>query len=60
MEGNFIKINEWLTPLSWLYGAGVKFRNFLFDSGVLKSRAYGIDDLIQHMNQGPGRCFPGP
>ena len=42
MEGNFIKINEWLTPLSWLYGAGVKFRNFLFDSGVLKSRAYDV------------------
>lgn len=40
MEGGFIKINEWLLPLSWLYGLGVRFRNFLFDVGVLKSRAY--------------------
>ena len=40
MEGDFIKINEWLTPLSWFYGLGVGFRNFLFEVGVLKSRAY--------------------
>jgi len=40
MEGDFIKINDWLLPLSWLYGLGVGFRNFLFDLGVLKSRAY--------------------
>ncbi len=42
MEGDFIKINEWLRPLSWLYGLGVGFRNFLFDVGVLKSRAYKV------------------
>ena len=40
MEGDFIKINDWLLPLSWLYGLGVGFRNFLFNLGVLKSRAY--------------------
>ena len=40
MEGDFIKINDWLLPLSWLYGLGVGFRNFLFDLRVLKSRAY--------------------
>lgn len=40
MEGDFIKINEWLQPLSWLYGAGVGFRNFLFEVGILKSRAF--------------------
>lgn len=40
MEGDFIKINEWLSPLSWLYGAGVGFRNALFEVGVLKSRTY--------------------
>ena len=40
MEGDFIKINEWLTPLSWFYGLGVGFRNFLFEVGILKSRAY--------------------
>ena len=27
-------------PLSWLYGMGVRFRNFLFDVGVLKSHAF--------------------
>ena len=42
MEGDFIKINEWLTPLSWFYGLGVGFRNFLFDVGVLKSHAYDV------------------
>ncbi len=42
MEGDFIKINEWLLPLSWLYSIGVKFRNFLFDVGVLKSQAYTV------------------
>ena len=42
IEGDFIKINEWLRPLSWLYGLGVGFRNMLFEIGVLKSRAYDI------------------
>ena len=41
-EGDFIKIHEWLTPLSWLYGLGVGFRNLLFRLGVLKSRAFDI------------------
>lgn len=40
MEGDFIKNNDWLLPLSWCYGLGVRFRNFLFDVGVLKSRSY--------------------
>jgi tetraacyldisaccharide 4'-kinase len=40
LEGDFIKINEWLLPLSWFYGLGVGFRNFLFEVGLLKSRAY--------------------
>ena len=40
MEGDFIKINTWLTPLSWLYGIGVRFRNFLFDVGLRKSHAF--------------------
>ena len=42
MEGDFIKINEWLLPLSWLYGIGVRFRNFLFDVGILKSQDYKV------------------
>ncbi len=40
MEGDFIKINKWLLPLSWLYGLGVKTRNMMFDVGLLKSRAF--------------------
>ena len=42
MEGDLVHINEWLRPLSWLYGAGVALRNALFDWGVLKSRSYNI------------------
>ena len=29
MEGDFIKINRWLQPLSWFYGLGVRFREYL-------------------------------
>ena len=42
MEGDFIKINSQLRPLSWLYGCIIGFRNFLFEVGVLKSRAFDI------------------
>ncbi len=42
MEGDLIKINEWLLPFSWLYGLGVKARNLLFDMGILKSKEYDI------------------
>ena len=42
MEGDFIKVNKWLLPLSWLYGLGVRFRNLLFEMGVLKSRAFSV------------------
>ena len=42
MEGDFIKINEWLLPLSWLYGLGVRFRNALFEMGILKQRSYSL------------------
>lgn len=31
-----------LIPFSWLYGLGVSARNFLFESGLLKSESYGI------------------
>ena len=41
-EGDFIKINEWLMPLSWLYGIGVRIRNWMFDIGMLKSQSYDI------------------
>ena len=42
VEGDFIKINEWLTPLSWIYGIGARFRNWLFDVGLKKSKAFAI------------------
>ena len=40
MEGDHIKTYPLLAPLSWLYGAGVMFRNMLFDCGVLHSRSF--------------------
>lgn len=42
MEGDLIKINRWLLPLSWLYSIGVGLRNTLFDMGILKSKSYTI------------------
>ncbi|MBQ1972992.1 MAG: tetraacyldisaccharide 4'-kinase [Paraprevotella sp.] len=42
MEGDLIKINEWLLPFSWIYGIGVKVRNALFDMGILKSKSYDV------------------
>lgn len=39
---DFIKINNSLLPFSWLYGLGVKIRNFLFNIGILKSRSFDI------------------
>ena len=42
MEGDFIRINKWLTPLSWFYGMAVKLRNTMFDVGLLKSRPFDV------------------
>lgn len=42
MEFNSSKIWYPLIPFSWLYGAGVYVRNFLFDCGLLKSSSYDI------------------
>ena len=41
-EGDLIKINEWLLPLSWIYGSIVRFRNWLFDTGVKKSKSFAL------------------
>ena len=41
-EGDFIRINEWLMPISFLYGIVIWVRNHLFDLGILKSRSYDI------------------
>ena len=40
MEGDLITTYKYLRPLSWFYGLGVRFRNMLFDTGILKSHAY--------------------
>lgn len=40
MEGDYIKINKWLRPLSYLYGLGVGIRNQLFELNILKSRSF--------------------
>ena len=40
MEGDFIKLNKKLLPLSWLYGLGVGFRNLLFEMGILKQHSF--------------------
>ena len=42
MEGDLVRINRWLLPLSWLYGLGVAIRNALFDLHILKSHSYNI------------------
>ena len=42
MEGDFIKINEWLLPLSWIYGLGGRIRNSLFEIGRLKSHSFDV------------------
>lgn len=45
MEGDLIKINHWLRPLSWLYGAAVRLRNLLFDEGVLEERTFSVPTI---------------
>ena len=42
MEGNLIKINKWLYPVSWIYGTGVWLRNKLFDWGIYKESKFDI------------------
>lgn len=45
MEGDHIRINRWLIPLSWLYGACTAVRNHLFDVRLLKSRSFPIPTI---------------
>ena len=42
MEGDFIKINKKLLPLSWIYGLAVRLRNTMFEIGLLKTRSFTI------------------
>ncbi len=42
MEGDLIRTNLWLLPISWIYGMVTWCRNRLFDWGVLESKRYPI------------------
>lgn len=42
MEGDLIRINDWLRPISCLYGLGVGIRNELFELGILKSKKFPL------------------
>ncbi|MBQ7157144.1 MAG: tetraacyldisaccharide 4'-kinase [Bacteroidaceae bacterium] len=42
MEGDLIKTYPMLTPLSWMYGLATGIRNFMFETGVLKSKSYDV------------------
>ena len=42
MESSLIKINKWLYPASWIYGAGVWLRNKMFDWGIYKERSFNL------------------
>lgn len=59
MEGDFIKINEWLLPLSWIYGMGVGFRNWLFDIGLKRQRSFPVP-VISVGNLTVGGCGKTP
>ncbi len=37
-----VNIRRSMQPLSWLYGIGVNFRNYLFDKNILKKRVFPI------------------
>ena len=45
MEGDLIKTNQWLAPLSWLYGMGVSLRNWMFDIGMLRETHFDIPTI---------------
>ena len=46
MEGDLIRINKWLLPLSWLYGLGVSIRNTLFDMGYSSQKVIRFPSFV--------------
>jgi len=42
LEGDLIHINEWMRPLSWVYGRCVQIRNLFFDWGILKQTTFDV------------------
>jgi len=59
MEGDFIKINEWLLPLSWFYGFGVSVRNWCFEAGILRQHSFSTP-VISVGNLTVGGCGKTP
>ncbi|MCD7975858.1 MAG: tetraacyldisaccharide 4'-kinase [Tannerellaceae bacterium] len=37
-----IKFNYWLAPVAFLYGIGVRFRNFLFNKDILEGKQFPV------------------
>ena len=37
-----VDVRRYLQPLSWLYGVGVYFRNWLYDRKILKQKKFDI------------------
>ena len=37
-----VDVRRYLQPLSWLYGVGVNFRNWLYDRKILKQKKFDI------------------
>lgn len=42
MAGAHVKTYPFLLPLAWLYGVGVRLRNYMFDVGILPQRTFSI------------------
>ena len=42
MELPVVEVRRYLQPLSWLYGVGVNFRNWLYDRKILKQKKFNI------------------
>ena len=59
-----IKFNKLLTPFSFLYGIGVRFRNQLFDWKVLRTERYDLPIIcVGNLTVGgtgkpPVSCWP--
>lgn len=59
VEGDFIKINEWLLPLSWIYGMGVSLRNWCFNIGLFRQHSFSTP-VISVGNLTVGGCGKTP
>ena len=37
-----VEVRRYMQPISWLYGAGVNFRNWLYDKKILKQKSFKL------------------